>query len=189
MNTTMSEQATKTQHLKVLYTAKTHTTGGPTKDEQDFVRVVKFATALGLGLMTAFLYSLKGVYPTIQLEFNVGTVLAFLVTAVFSWVFCGVLFSGEVRDGDSASAVALKKRRVTRWVIFFIVVSGLATAGAFLYSLKDVSAENRREVIQGAGMATVALTFAGILIHKAVRFFEEQDKVTLEERYEDDPHR
>jgi uncharacterized membrane protein len=157
----------------------------PTKDEQDFVRVVKFATALGLGVMAAFLYSLKGVHPTIQLEFTPGTVLAFLVTAVFSWVFCGVLFTAEFNEGDSADAAALKKRRVTRWVIFFIVVSGLATAGAFLYSLKDVSAESRRDVIQGAGIATVVLTIGGFLIHKTVRFFEEQDRINLEEQRED----
>ena len=46
-------------------------------------------------------------------------------------------------EGDSAQAAALKKRRVTRWVIFFIVVSSLLTAGAFLYSLKDLAADIR----------------------------------------------
>lgn len=160
----------------------------PTKDELDFVRVLKFASALGLGVMAAFLYSLKQVHPTIELEFNLGTVLAFLITAVFSWLFCGVLFKGEFNEGDSASAAAFKKRRVTRWIIFFVVVSGLATAGAFLYSLKDVSAENRREVIEGAGIAAVVLTIGGFFIHKAVRFFEEQDKVSLEDRHDDEDH-
>jgi drug/metabolite transporter (DMT)-like permease len=160
----------------------------PTKDEKDFVRVVKFATALSLGVMAAFLYSLKGVHPAIRLEFGLGTVLAFLITAAFSWLFCGVLFKGEFNEGDSAGTAALKKRRVTRWIIFFIVVSGLATAGAFLYSLKDVSAESRRDVIEGAGIATVVLTIGGFFIHKAVRFFEEQDKVSLEDRHEDEDH-
>src|SRR5258706_11945943 len=127
----------------------------PTKDEQDFVRVVKFATAFSLGVMAAFLFSLKQVHPAIRLDFTLGTVLAFLITAVFSWLFCGVLFKGEFNEGDSAGAAALKKRRVTRWIFFFVVVSGLATAGAFLYSLKDVSADSRREVIEGAGIATV----------------------------------
>jgi len=158
----------------------------PTKDEQDFVRVVKFATAFSLGVMAAFLYSLKGVHPAIRLEFGVGTVLVFLITAAFSWLFCGVLFKGEFNEGESAGAAVLKKRRVTRWIFFFIVVSGLATAGAFLYSLKDVSAESRREVIEGAGFAAVVLTIGGFFIHKAVRLFEEQDKVSLEDRHEDE---
>jgi uncharacterized membrane protein len=162
----------------------------PTKDEQDFVRVVKVATAFGLGVMAAFLYSLKGVHPKIQLEFNFGTVLAFVITAVFSWLFCGVLFTGEFNEGDSASTAALKKRRVGRWVVFFIVVSALATAGAFLYSLKDVSAESRREVIQGAGIAAAVLIVGGILIHKTVRFFEDQDRINLEEKekHDDEEH-
>ncbi len=158
----------------------------PTKDEKDFVQVVKFASALGLGVMAAFLYSLKRVHPTIDLEFSLGTVLAFLITAVFSWLFCGVLFKGEFNEGDSAAAAALKQRRVTRWILFFVVVSGLATAGAFLYSLKDVSAESRREVIEGAGIAVVVLIIGGFFIHKSVRFFEEQDKMSLEDRDEDD---
>jgi hypothetical protein len=160
----------------------------PTKDERDFVGVVKFATALSLGVMAGFLYSLKQVHPTIELECNLGTALAFLITAVFSWLFCGVLFRGEFNKGDSAGAAALTKRRVTRWIVFFFVVSGLAMAGAFLYSLKNVSAQSRREVIEGAGIATVFLTIGGFLIHKTVRFFEEQDKVSLEQRHEDEDH-
>jgi len=154
----------------------------PTKDERDFVRVVKIATSLGLGLMAAFLYSLKQVHPNIRVELTIGTGVAFLMTVVFSWVFCGVLFKGEFGEGDSASAALLRKKRVARWIIFFVTVSGLTTAGAFLYSLKDVSAESRREVIEGTGLAVVVLTVGGILIHKAMKLFEEQDKASLEEK-------
>src|SRR2546427_1033486 len=49
----------------------------PSKDEQDFVRVVKVAAALGLGLLAAFLYSIKQVHPSLRLEFTFGTVAAF----------------------------------------------------------------------------------------------------------------
>ena len=152
----------------------------PTKDERDFIQVVKLSTALGLGLMAAFLYSLKQVHPHIVLEFGFGTVMAFLLTAVFSWLFCNVLFKGEFDEGDGAQAARIKKRRVTRWVIFFIVISGLLTAAAFLYSLKDLAAENRREVIEGAGIAVVALSIGGFFIHKSVRFFEEQDRINMQ---------
>jgi hypothetical protein len=161
----------------------------PTKDERDFIRVVQFATALGLGLMAAFLYSLKQVHPSIRFEFNLGTVLAFLFTAVLSWAFCGVLFKGEFSEGDAAGGAALKQRRVTRWMLWFAIVSGLATVGAFVYSLKDVAADSRREVLQGTGIAVVVLSIGGFLIHKTVRFFEEQDKVNLAARQdEEDDH-
>lgn len=157
----------------------------PTKDERDFVQVVKCSTALGLGLMAAFLYSLKQVHPQVVLEFGFGTALAFLVAAVFSWLFCGVLFKGEFDEGDSAHGALLKKRRVTRWVVFFIVVSSLLTAGAFLYSLKDLATENRRDVIEGAGFAVFVLSIGGFFIHKSVRFFEEQDRISMELDRED----
>ena len=115
--------------------------------------------------------------------------LAFLVTAAFSWLFCSVLFKGEFNEGDTAQSAAIKKRRVARWTIFFIVVASLTTGGAFLYSLKDVAAESRREVLEGAGIAVVVLAIGVLLIHKSVRFFEEQDKINLEINREDDEAR
>ena len=152
----------------------------PTKDELDFVRVVKIGTALGLGVMAAFLYSLKQVHPTIVLEFGFGTVLSCAIAAAFSWVFCGVLFKSEFDEGDTERTAALKKQRMVRWTIFFFVVSALAGAGVFLYSLKDVSAESRQEVLQGTGFAVFVLSMGGYLIHKTVLFFEEQDRVNME---------
>ena len=58
----------------------------PTKDERDFVWVVKAASALGLGLMAAFLYSLKQVHPSIRLELTFGSAVTLIITAVFSWI-------------------------------------------------------------------------------------------------------
>lgn len=152
----------------------------PTKDERDFVWVVKAASALGLGLMAAFLYSLKQVHPNIRLEITVGTGLAFLGTAFLTWIFCGILFKGEFQDDDSEHAAGLRKKLVVRWIVVFLSVSAVATVGAFVYSLKDIAAESRRDVIQGTVIAVIVLTGGGILIHRAVKFFEEQDKATLE---------
>ncbi len=152
----------------------------PTKDEQDFVRVVKVSTALGLGAMAAFLFSLKQVHPSIVLEFGVGTVLSSVITGVLSWLFCGVLFRTQFDEGDTAQSAAVKNRRMVRWVIYFLVISVLVGAGVFLYSLKDVSAEGRRDVLIGTAMAVVVLTMGGVLIHKSVLFFEEQDRINME---------
>src|SRR6266516_4911297 len=127
----------------------------PTKDEQDFVRVVKIAVALGLGVMASFLYSLKQVHPSIRLDLTFGSLLVFLLTAGFSWVFFGVMFRGEFPEDDSVQAMAMRKKRVWRWLMFFLAVAGLATVGAFLYSLKDVSTESRRDVLEGTAIAVV----------------------------------
>ena len=161
----------------------------PSKNEQDFVRVVKVATALGLGLMAAFLYSIKQVHPSLLLEFGFGALAAFVVTAVFTWIFCGVLFRSEFSGDSSGShagpSAALRQRRVRRWLIFFLSVCALTTAGSFLYALKDVTSESRREVMEGTAIAVGVLTVGGFLIHKSVRFFEEQDRAQLQMEEED----
>ena len=157
----------------------------PTKDERDFVWVVKAASALGLGLMAAFLYSLKQVHPSIRLEITLGTGIAFLGTAIFTWLFCSILFKGEFNEDGSEQATGQRKKQVTRWIVFFLTVSTLATIGAFVYSLKDIAADSRRDVIQGTVVAVIVLTGGGVLIHKAVKFFEEQDKASLEQHDQD----
>ena len=161
----------------------------PSKNERDFVRVVKFAAALGLGLMAAFLYSIKQVHPTLRLEFGFGALAAFVLTATLTWIFCGVLFRSEF-SGDSSGdaggpATARRQQRVRRWLIFFLSACALTTASAFLYSLKDVSSESRREVMEGTAIAVGVLTVGGFLIHKSVRFFEEQDRAQLRMEEED----
>lgn len=157
----------------------------PTKDERDFVWVVKAASALGLGLMAAFLYSLKQVHPSIRLEITFGTGVVFLVTAVFTWLFCRVLFKGEFTEEGLPRAPGQRKKQVARWIIVFLSLSTLITIAAFVYSLKDIAAESRRDVIQGTVIAFVVLAGGGLLIHKAVKFFEEQDKASLEQQQRD----
>jgi hypothetical protein len=157
----------------------------PTNDEQDFARVVKAAVSLSIGLLGAFLYSVKDVHPRLVIEFNLGTLIAFLLCAGVSWAFCRVLFKSEFADDSSPAGTALQEKRRARSFVIFLAVSGLATAGAFLYSLKDVSSESRMEVIQGAGFAVFVLTIGGFLIHQAIRFFEEQDKANLQDSESD----
>jgi|SoiMethySBSTD1v2_1073268.scaffolds.fasta_scaffold392139_2 zinc transporter ZupT len=157
----------------------------PTKDERDFVRVVKFSAALGLGVLIAFLYSIKQVHPDLELEFTVGTVLAFSFTAALSWGFCSVLFKSEF--GPAGAGVS--RRRARRWLLFFLIISAVVTAAAFLYSLKDVSGANRRDVLEGTGIAILVLAIGGFLIHKSVRFFEEQDRASLQNQKEEEQER
>ena len=151
----------------------------PSKDERDFVRVVKFSAAIGLGLMVAFLYSIKQIHPKLILTFTFGTVAAFALTAGLTWGFCSVLFKDEFANERGRTA---GRARARRWLIVFLVLAGLSTPAVFLYSLKDVSSAGRREVIWGTGVAVVVLCVGGILIHKSVRFFEEQDRASLRQQ-------
>jgi hypothetical protein len=58
-----------------------------TKNQRDFFRIVKIATALALGTMTAFLYSMKDISHDASLEFSAGTVISFVIAAVLGWWF------------------------------------------------------------------------------------------------------
>jgi hypothetical protein len=152
------------------------------KEERDFFRVVKISTALGMGSMAAFLYSLKQVHPEIRFRFSAGTVLIFLVVAIFSWIFCGVLAKSESADRQPRK----RKRFVIRWLVSFVGVTTLATLASFGYALKNVGWARRRDVIEGTLLAFAVLALGGLLIWKAFRFFEQQSETDSAEQEADD---
>jgi len=151
----------------------------PPGNQREFMRVVKIGTALSMGLMAGFLYSLKKVHPTIELRFTIGTVIAFLIAAVASWKFCAML----ARSNESEQPG--QRPFIVRWMIMFLGVASLATLGAFAYALKDVSSQSRLEVIEGTAIAAVVLAIGGWFIYKAFQFFEEQSAAELEQQRRD----
>ncbi|HEU0009242.1 MAG TPA: hypothetical protein VFT34_05430 [Verrucomicrobiae bacterium] len=150
----------------------------PSKNERDLLFVVKLASALGMGTLAGFLYSLKDVHPNLRLEFGAGAVLVAVATAIASWIFCGVMARADV-EGRPTFA---RRRFFIRWLIFFGSASTLGTLFAFAYSLRNVSSAGRRDVVEGTVLAVVVIAAGGFLIRKAFRFFEEQDKAALEEQ-------
>jgi uncharacterized BrkB/YihY/UPF0761 family membrane protein len=151
----------------------------PSRNERDLLLVVKLASALGMGALAAFLYSLKEVHPHIRFEFTLGTVLFALGTACASWIFCGVMARADAEGHPSVA----RRRFFIRWLIVF---GGLSTAGtiiAFVVSLRNVSSRGQRDVLEGTLLALLVIMAGGFLIRKAFRFFEEQDKASLDEQH------
>ncbi len=151
----------------------------PSGNERDLVQVIKVGTALSMGLMAAFLFSLKQVHPSIELRFGIGTVAAFVIAWAISWRFCTVLTRSD--DGSATD----RRKFVVRWMVGFMSVAGLGTLAAFGYALKDVSATSRWDVIEGTGLAVLVLSIGGTLIYKAFQFFEEQSEIELEQQRRD----
>jgi len=143
------------------------------------MRVVKIGTSLSMGLMAGFLFSLKQVHPSIELRFGLGTVLAFGLVAVVSWRFCAILARAD------EPAETGRKRFMVRWMIGFLGLSALGTAAAFAYALKDVSSQNRWDVIEGTLIAVVVLAVGGWIIYRVFQFFEEQSAAELEQQRRD----
>jgi len=160
----------------------------PGNNNRDFFRVVQFSAALGIGSMAAFLYSLKQVHPSVRLELGFGTLVAFLGAAIFSWMFCGMLAKAGTAEapGMDRGERARQGKSLKRWMVVFTLVCGLGTIAAFAYSLKDVSAEARRDVVAGTGIACAVLAAGGWLIRRAVQFFEEDSAAQLEQPPEEE---
>jgi hypothetical protein len=150
----------------------------PSRNESDLLVVVKLSSALGMGALAAFLYSLKEVHPNIRFEFTAGTAIIASATAVTSWLFCGLMARADAEEHPSVT----RRRFFIRWLVFFGGFCGAGTALAFANSLRNVSSRGRRDVIEGTVLAFLALLAGGFLIRRAFRFFEEQDKATLEEQ-------
>lgn len=140
------------------------------------MRVVKIGTALSMGLMAAFLFSLRQVHPSIELRFGPGPLAAFVLAWAASWRFCTVLERSDDAPGSG------RRRFVVRWMIGFLGFAALGTLAAFGYALKDVSSQNRWDVIEGTLIAVAVLALGGWLIYKAFQFFEEQSAIELEQQ-------
>lgn len=71
------------------------------KDEHDFFKIVTISTALGFGVMAAFLYSIKDMRNDVSLEFSFGTIVAFFVGAAIGWGLWAVIrrFSNKAEKG------------------------------------------------------------------------------------------
>ena len=147
------------------------------------MRVVKIGTAVSMGVMAGFLVSLKQVHPSIELHFGVGTVVAFILAGAASWRFCAMLARPDSSDGTN------RNRFIVRWMITFLGISALGTLAAFAYSLKDVSARSRSEVVQGTLIAACVLAVGGWFIYRAFQFFEEQSAAELEQQKRDHEER
>ena len=80
------------------------------KHERDFLVLVKIGSALGFGVMAAFLYSLKSVQPELKFEFGVGVVVAFVLASVFGWMACGIIAWRRAQSD---------RKYVARWLWFF----------------------------------------------------------------------
>ena len=146
----------------------------PIANDRALMRVIRISATLSLGLMAAFLFSIKQVTPDLKCQLSPGTGIAFVVGAVFSWVFWRVVFKTEPVDPDHP-VVQARRRRGAVFVVLCVLLC-LATATAFALALKGVGNEKLIEVIQGAAIALFALSGIGFLLWQSARFLDRDSK-------------
>ena len=134
------------------------------KDERGLIRVIKFSSAIGLGIMASILYSVKQVSPELRYQISWGSGWAFAVAVGLSWAFWRVVF-GKSHDLNPGMSRARK-----RWLAVLSLVLAAATLLPFAAAFKDVASEKAREVAQGTALAVLALAGVGTLFWRVTRF-------------------
>ena len=141
-------------------------------NDRDLTRVIKCSSAVALGLMAAFLYSIKQVTPELRYEISLGTGISFVAAAALSWAFWRLVF-GKPNSSEND----LPKRR-KRWFIILSIFLTVATLAPFVYALKGVGNQKVVEIAEGTALAVLALGGVGFLLWKAARFLENDSKRT-----------
>jgi hypothetical protein len=143
-----------------------------TNNERDLTRVIKCSSAVALGLMASFLYSIKQVTPELRYEISIGTGISFVAAAALSWAFWRLVF-GKPNSSENE----LPKRR-KRWLIILSIFLTVATLAPFGYALKGVGNQKVVEIAEGTALAVLALGGVGFLLWKAAQFLENDSKRT-----------
>ncbi len=143
---------------------------GQANNERDLTRVIKCSSAVGLGLMAAFLYSVKQVTPEFKYKISVGTGVSFAAAAALSWAFWRLVFGKANRPAKGLSK--LRKR----WFILLSVFLAVGTLAPFGYALRGIANEKVVEIVEGTGLAVLALGGVGFLLWKVARFLENDSK-------------
>jgi hypothetical protein len=148
-----------------------------TANDRSLLRVIQFTSAFSLGLMTAFLYSVKQVTPDLQCELTPASGIAFVIGATFSWVFWRTVLkrddSGE-RDGKTGGPIRRRGRH--RMILALSILLSLATIAAFAFALKGIGNDKLMEIVQGTAIAVFALSGTGLLLWQVARFLERDSK-------------
>lgn len=126
-------------------------------------RIAGAGASLAFGAMVASLFALKSAPVGLTFELNAGSVIAFPIAATLAWFYWRMVVRMAV---DKAPQQGKKK--------FFAFSASLLLVGliSFLYPLKFIANEKRRDVFIGLGLAATVLTGVGAVMWKVKRFLD-----------------
>jgi ABC-type Mn2+/Zn2+ transport system permease subunit len=136
----------------------------------DFARVAQIASALGVGGMAAFLWSIEEVVPALKFQFTFGVVLAFLLAAAAAWMLWKNLLPA-VLGGQNASAGS---RRL--WLLGCGLFLSAGTVLAFVRPLRHSMGDKAQQVVQGVLIALAVLTFVAWMFSRVVRYLHADEE-------------
>lgn len=126
-------------------------------------RIAGVGASLAFGVMVASLFAIKPVTEGLAFELNASVIISFIAAAVVAWFYWRMV-------ARMAMARAPEQRR-KKFAAFSV---GLLLVGivSFLYPLKFIPAEKRKDVFIGLGLAIVVLSGVGGVMWKVRNFLE-----------------
>lgn len=146
-------------------------TGGP----RTIFRIAGVGASLAFGVMVATLFALKPVPDGLTFVLTVPAVIAFVVAALFAWLYWRMV------ERMALEKVPAQKKK--KFVVFSV---GLVLVGivSFLYPMKFIPEEKRRDVFIGLTLAICCIVGVGFVMWKVRNFLEADLKHS-----EEDDHR
>jgi peptidoglycan/LPS O-acetylase OafA/YrhL len=127
-----------------------------TKDSRDFEKLVIWVSTFSIAVMAGILASIKQVNPAVEFRFSVISVIAFFAGGALTALFLRFVLNGN------------RQKRG----LLVVAVAIACVLGYFLFGIKNVSLENRKDVTIGTAIALTALSFVAWLLWRVGRFFE-----------------
>lgn len=126
------------------------------KDSRDFEKIVIRVSTFSIGVLAGLLASIKQVNPAVRFQFSTLSVIAFFVAGALTFFFLRSVLSRN------------NKHRA----LLVVIVAVAALLGYFAFGIKNVSAENRKDVTIGTALAVAVLAILGWVLWRVSRFFE-----------------
>ena len=135
-------------------------------------RLAGIGASLGFGAMVASLFALKPAPDGFAFELNLGVVVSFFAAAAFAWFYWRLV--------TRMAADKAPERRKKKFIAFSI---GLVLVGiiSFLYPMKFIPDEKRKDVFIGLALAIGCVTGVGLVMWKVKRFLDADLKKSEEE--------
>ena len=127
------------------------------------VNIASYGAALAFGVMVATMFALERTPNGLSFKLNAAAVISFLVAAPVAYFYWRLI-------ARMATERAPEQRRKK----FIVFSAGLLLIGvmAFLYPLKFVPAEKRKDVFIGLALAFGCIGGVGLVMLKVRRFLE-----------------
>ena len=144
------------------------------KESRGFFNMLEWPSAVGLGSLAAFLYSLKQVNPEVRFEISLWSWIILVLGTLVAWRATRSVFrAGEdhLQNGGILTEQQRDRQRKTRMLRFALILGG-GMLVSLAYSLKDVPASKRWDVSVGICSALIFISVALYFFWRLVRFLE-----------------